>query len=470
MRPTVQIGFDLALAGFGDFFTIGDPNKGTWGTASEPLAGDILTDVSDDVRAVDIRRGRSQETSNVDASSGTITLDNRLRLYDPLASSSVTPYAPSILPRKEVTVDVGGVRQFTGIVEDWDLEYSLNGDSITKVRLTDGLTLINERTLPAGAGDTGASGTVIRLAATDVTWPLARFNLDDGTASVGVHTIDDDQNALQYMQRIANTEQGLLFVDRTGALAFRDRISPRRTFGTIFADDGSGIPFTNIQITFGTEFLYTDVQIVHLVGTAGTATGTATFSDSDAADLYGSRELSLDTLLPGSAAAEPIGDLLIERYSDPTLRVTGIDVEIDALTQSQKNQILNLELGDGVRVVFTPNGIGEPIERELAVQSVEHSITPDSHVVRVSLFDPVLLRRTGSVSGSSSNTGSVTGVVGFFGVVDNASTNTGDVTGAKGAQGTVTGSSGTSGSVTGTVLDSFILNTSELDGPDRLGS
>jgi hypothetical protein len=43
------------------------------------------------------------------------------------------------------------------------------------------------------------------------------------------------------------------------------------------------------------------------------------------------------------------------------------------------SQLLDLELGDAVRVVFTPNGIGDPISRYVAIDSIEHDIRPTDH-------------------------------------------------------------------------------------------
>jgi len=468
MRPTVQIGFDLSLAGVGDFFTLDDPTKGELDGTSFKLAGDILTDVSDDVRSVELRRGRSSETQSIDAAGGTITLDNRLRRYDPLASASVTPYAPSILPRKEVVVDIGDGRQFTGMVEDWDLQYTPGGDSVTLVQLTDGFTTLSQQTLATGAGATGLSGSVIYQTASAVDWPLGRVDLDDGTETVAAHDLDRPTNALQYMQQIANTESALLFIGKGGTLKYRDRISPRRVMGTVFADDGTGIPFRNIEISFGTEFLYTQVEITY---PSGSVTATDTFqAGSVSIANYGIRTLSLDTYLSGSAAASGIGELLVERYGDPELRIESIEVEVDALTQAQKDEILGLELGDGVEIVFTPNGIGEAIYREMAVDSIRHSIIPNSHIMQLRLFVPVLLRRSGSVSGTSSTTGSVTGSPNLVGSITGSSSTAGSVTGVKGAVGSVTGSSSTTGTVTGTALTAFVLDTSELDSNDRLSA
>lgn len=442
MRPTVRIFFDGALAGDIDALTLGDPVKGQLDNASYPLADDFA-DVSDDVRSVSLRRGRSNETNAVDAGTATVVLDNRARLYDPTAAASISPYAAAIVPRKEITVSINDAAVFTGQVEDWDLQYSTSGDSVTLAKASDGFTLLTQQTLASGAGATGLSSSVIYDTASAANWPMGRIDFDEGTAFVGAHTIDQGTKVLPYLQKITDTEQALFFIGKDGTLTFRDRISPRRTFGPRFADDGSGIPFKNIEIQYGTEFLYTQIEVEYPGGSASAQSASA------AVAAYGLTEYNLDTFLPDLSSASVIAEFLAERYGEPTFRITGVEVEIDSISPSQKADMLALELGDGVEVVFTPNSVGDPIFRELAVDSIEHNITPGSHIVALKFFEPFLISRSGSVSGSSSTSGSVTGTVGYFGEITGSESTSGSVTGTVGYVGTVTGSQGTSGFVLG---------------------
>lgn len=478
MRPTVRIFFDGALAGAIDALTLDDPIKGQLDTALYPLADDFA-DVSADVRSVRVRRGRSDETTSVDAAAATVTLDNRLRLYDPTASASISPYAAAIKPRKEITVSIGEVPVFTGQVEDWDLQYSPSGDSVTLAKASDGFTLLTQQTLASGAGFSGMSGSVIYDTASAVGWPMGRVSLDEGTAVVGPHTIDNNQKVLPYLQTIANTEQALFFIGKDGTLTFRDRIAPRRQMGTIFADDGTGIPFRNIEISYGTEFLYTQITVDYPGGSASAQSASTSIAD------YGLTNYTLNTYLPDQASASVIAEYLSGRYGEPTFRITGVDVEVDSLTPTQKGQVLDLEIGYGVTVIFTPNGVGDPIVRELAIDSIEHNISPGSHILTLKFFEPFLVRRTGSVTGTSSNTGSVTGFVGYIGDTAGSSSTSGSITGTVGYTGQITGSEGTTGFVlggegnvgrivgfsdsAGTVIGTktefgfFTLNTSALD-------
>lgn len=457
MQPTVRIGFDLNLSGTGPFFTLNDPVKGVLDNVSFVLAEDALTDVSDKVQSVSIRRGRSDETTNIDAGTANIALDNRLRLFDPTAPASVSPYGPSILPRKEILVRLGNQTVFTGQVEDWDLQYEIGGKSVTVAKASDGLTLLAERNLASGAGATGLSSSVIYETASAADWPMSRLSLDEGTASVGVHSIQNNQKALPYLQKISNTEQGLIFVSKDGALAFRDRISPRRNVRPVFADDGSGIPFQDIEIVYGTEFLYTQVIVNYPSGSASAQSASAAITN------FGLRELTLDTFLPDGTEAGVIGAFLADRYGQPTFKIVGLRVQVNQLNQQQRNQILDLELGDGVEVVFTPNGIGDPIFRELAVDGIQHDINPNSHIMSFRLFDPFLVSNSGSVEGFNGSAGAVEGFKGTFGSVQGVNGSAGAVSGSKGTFGVVAGVNGSEGTVVGVKAASFILDTSLLD-------
>jgi len=462
MQPTVKIAFDLSLSGGGDFFTLDDPVNGQLDYSPYGLAEDV-TDVTADVRSITFRRGRSSETQNVDAGNANVVLDNRFRRYDPLVSASISPYAPSIIPRKALYIELLGKRIFSGQIEDWDLQYSKDGDSISIAKTSDPFTLLTQQVLASGAGSTGLTGQVILESASAAGWSPARFDVDAGTSTIGVHDIEQDTNLLSYLQLINNAETGLLFIGKQGALTFRDRTSSLIRTSNVFADDGSGIPFSNIQIEYGTEFLYTRVE-VEWTG------GLVVAEDLTASENYGLTTLKLQTLLGTLEDAEDFAAFLVERYRNPTVRIKGLQVEINSITRLQQDAIVDLDLGSIVYVKFTPNGIGDPLFREVAIDGIEHSITPSGHSVKFNLFEPFLIRNSGSVSGSSGTAGTVIGVEGDYGLITGSSSTSGTVIGVEGDNGVIIGSSGTSGSVVGVKAALFTLDTSQLDSADTLGA
>jgi hypothetical protein len=379
---TVSLGLDLSLAGSGDFFTIGaTPLGGTAIVGALPLAGDVVTDVTSYVRSVSVRRGRSKETEKFDAGRATVVLDNRARRFDP--SYAAGPYYGSLKPRKAVTIDVEGQRVYTGQVEDWNLDYTVGGDSTASVVASDGMTLLAGRTLTGGTATSQATGARITAVLADamVDWPVARSDIDTGLATLGADVVDPGAPALAYLQSVAASEPGSLFIDRNGTLAFRDRAALQRATGTTFADDGTGIPFTAVARTTGTELVWTNVSVTY---TGGTATASATAAQDD----YGIETLDWPTLLSTSGQAQDLADFWVGRYSVPTDRIDGLEVVVgENLTAPQRGAVLALEIGDLVSVTFTPNGVGSPISQTLSVESIEHEISDGGtrHTVRLSL-------------------------------------------------------------------------------------
>ena len=382
----VRIAFDLAAGGSGDFFTLDDPTKGVLGGTVYKLAGDILEDVTEDVRAVTVRRGRSRELERYQAGAATVDLDNSGRKYDPAAGTAITPYGASMRPRKAVQITADGEPVFNGIVDDWDLDYRLNGDHIASVKMTDGLAFLAQQEIQPHTTTPGTTGERIIdiLDRSEIAWPAGKRNIDDGIATLQADAIGGTAdpkpvNALQYLQQVDEAEQGALFIASDGVLTFRDRASLQVLTTTKFADDGTGIPFTNIEAAYGSEELRNRVSVSRLNG------GTATAEDADSIAAYGAIDYDISgSLLADDTQAQALADLIVTRYAEPLLRIDALEVVTNALTQAQTQEVLALELGDLVQVVYTPSGIGDAIDQFVRLDQIEHTIEAAQHRIKFS--------------------------------------------------------------------------------------
>ena len=382
----VRIAFDLAAGGAGNFFTLDDPVKGELDDAPFGLAGDILEDVTDDVRSVSVRRGRSRELERYQAGAATVTLDNSDRKYDPAAGTAVTPYGASMRPRKAVQITTAGQAVFAGVVDDWDLDYSLNGDHVASVKITDGFVFLANQEIEPHTATAQATGARINaiLDRAEIAWPPGKRAIDDGVATLQADAIGGTAdpkpvNALTYLQKVDEAEQGALFIGADGSLTFRDRSSLQVLTEVLFADDGTGIPFTNIAASYGAEELRNRVTVSRLNG------GTATAEDSQSITDYGAIDYEIrDSLLADDTQAQDLADRIVARYAEPLLRVDGIEVVLNQITPAQVTQVLALELGSLVRVLFTPSGIGDAIDQFVTLDGIEHSIDATQHRVRLS--------------------------------------------------------------------------------------
>lgn len=380
----VTIAFDLSANGIGDYFTLDNATKGVLNNATYFYAGDVAVDVTEYVKKISTRRGRSKQLEKFTSGSSTITLDNRTRVFDPTVGTAISPFAGQIEPNKAVTVSVAGHSVYSGLIQDWNLSYSPDGQSEAEISCADPFALLAQTIVAAGTATSQKTGA--RIAS-----QLQALGFGGGTAiATGQATligdvIKEDQNGLQYLQKIESSEPGAFFAAKDGTLIFRDRLATQSWNGIVFADDGSGIPFVELEVEYGTEQLYTSVQVTRSNGTAtvGTAIAVNTLSKST----YGNTTLNVDTLLSTDAQMSDLASFLLGRFDSPKYRITKLVTIVDALTSTQAGQILELELADVVEFVFTPNNIGTQIVQFLVIDQIEHEITPELHKVTLQVSE-----------------------------------------------------------------------------------
>jgi hypothetical protein len=105
----VFIGFGLEVAGLGDFFTLNDPVKGQLDNTNFTLANsEVLVDISEDVRSIRTRRGRSRELEKFNAGSIDILLSNANRKYDP-TNARTTQSSVNLSTNPSFELDIAGI-------------------------------------------------------------------------------------------------------------------------------------------------------------------------------------------------------------------------------------------------------------------------------------------------------------------------------------------------------------------------
>lgn len=388
-RPETQvfIAFDLAAGGDDNFFTLDDPVKGELDNTEFLLAGDVLVDVTEDVRRVSVRRGRSRQLEAFQAGNALVELNNDQRKYDPGAGTAITPYGVSMRPRKEVVIQSNGERIFTGVVDDWDLQYSLNNDHIASVDCVDQFVSLANQFIDRHTTTSQTTGERIDaiLSRSEVEF-RGITDIDTGSATLQADVVSNTEpaNLLSYLQRVERAEPGALFISADGLLTFRGRTDLQNATGKVFADDGTGMPFSNIVVAYGSEELRNRVTVSIQGG--GTATATAQSS----VDVYGFIDFELqDTLLADVGQAGTLATWLANTYSEPQLRVDALEVNLLGLTTEQTNEVITLDLGDVIEVKYTPSGIGDEIRAFASIDSIEHVVQPDQHVVRFDLSQTI---------------------------------------------------------------------------------
>lgn len=375
----IEIGFNAEDSTFGPFFTLGSETKGVLGGTQFVLGDFVFFDITDRAKSYQIDRGKNRRFSNVPAGAAGIRFNNHDRAFDPTYPSS--PFFGQIIPRRQVVITAGTVVQFNGFIDDWNLTYTVDGDSIADAVAKDVTSFFSKQVLTAGTPVAQTTGERINAVLDDpeVDWSPTLRDIDTGTRNTGTQEIEANTNAFNYINKVSETEQGIFFVDKQGRASFRDATIEVSAATTVTFGQSTGIPYSGIQVTFGSELLYNEVVIANVGG------GTATASDLDSQGTYGIRNLTITDLL--GADDQQSVDLaleLVEQYSEPEFRVENLVVDLHALDEADQNAVLGIELGDVSEIIFRPNNIGDDILRFGRVISIQHDVNTEVHIVRLS--------------------------------------------------------------------------------------
>jgi hypothetical protein len=379
--PTLEVvfAFDADAGGETNFFTLDDPVAGVLDNTEFTLGGEFsLVDVTEYVRNVTVSRGRSRLVDKVQSGSSTIVLDNRQRLFDPTAGTAVSPYADSIVPRKNVSVRVNDEPVFTGLVDDWNLSFPANNDYTTEAQCADGFLSLAQVTVGTATQSAELSGTRVESVLTDAAWPLSKRNIDAGEVSLQADTPSANTNLVDYLSRVSDTELGAFFMSRDGDATFKDRLAVQQ-FTNPLVIGGTGIPFESVEVDYGSEQLYNRVELTRDNG------GTAIATDATSQTTYGINEFSRSNLLfDDDTELKDLADYLLTLYKDPVFRIEQVTIVLEALTTAQQRSVAALDITDPVEVTFTPT-VGPSITQFATVDKIEFSLSPSRSAVKLSV-------------------------------------------------------------------------------------
>lgn len=376
----VEIGFDLSGLPDAEFAKLDDAFFGILDAPQTILGGAIFQDVTPSVISYGIGRGKSRQLDRYQAGKANITLNNNTRIFDPLFGES--PYRGQLLPKRALRITSNNVIQYEGLIDDWDLTYSPQGNSFAGIIASDAFAQFSNQTLTGGTQTPQTTGQRIAtiLSNSGVQWPNTRTDLETGRQGLQNDFIADGTGALQYLNLLTDSEPGSLFIGKSGDVVFRDRAAESAGTPLLFSDDGTGVAYQGLEVIYGAELLFNEVTVERKNG--GTAVATDTASQNE----YGILSLSRTGLpLDNDTSAENLAEYLVAQFAEPEYRFESIEVEIIDLPTATQTAILDLELNDFVRVKFTPNNRPPAIDRLAEVIRINQTVTETSHRISFGL-------------------------------------------------------------------------------------
>ena len=228
-------------------------------------------------------------------------------------------------------------------------------------------------------GDGEITGARITRILDLIGWPAAARAIDNGEHILGPAVIGT--NALDYLQAVAASEQGRLFMSRDGKVTFhaRDRFITEATESTsqfTFSDDGAGDAiYGGAKFVYDERHLYNQAVITRVGGTPVTIDNTSSQAE------YGPLTRRLDgLLLRDEGQARSIGEYVVYRYNQPQVRAESWELQPEVDADSFAD-VFGLEIGHRVTVENKPSNKGTQFALDLHVEQVTEQIVPQGWAI-----------------------------------------------------------------------------------------
>lgn len=380
--PTVRVRIGFTS----NEFTLDDLVRGVLDTG-ELGGGVTLSDVTSDAQSISVNRGRSRDLDSFSTGNARIRLLNNARKYENTNTSS--PYYPGIEPlivlHIDATTDGGSNYEdiFVGFVTDIALSYPDSSNSFADFSASDGFMKLANTALINASFGSQTSGVLVSsvLDNANVKYSTNR-NIEAGVSTMqslsGV-----SENTLSVLQKIERSENGLLFMDRSGSLQFKSRHTTfPSTPSATFSDDGSDVPYLQVNYINDDNEIY---NIVNLTRIGGSAQQT---EDVASQGKYLIRTLQRSGLYNNSdAEVLNAANFLLGKFNNAIIRFDDLVVDLTEASTGNQNTVLAREVGDVIKVELTPPGSGSPsqITSNEIIDSISFNITPDLFTIQYKL-------------------------------------------------------------------------------------
>jgi hypothetical protein len=214
-------------------------------------------------------------------------------------------------------------------------------------------------------------GFIVEPAGTSVNYFDGRWNPYEGMASAST------AYEIAWAGLPAESQSGLLTSVASAITAPAVYSFAAGNAQSIFA--GTAIYFTDIQVVYGSEQLYNDVQVVGINATAVT-------EDTTSQSLYGLRGYSqTDNLTTSTTKPAEIASAFLGEFRLPEYRAEQMTVALEALSVSHQNIVLGIEIRDVVRVAFQPSATGANVDKYYQVLGISSNSDVERDAITFSL-------------------------------------------------------------------------------------
>jgi hypothetical protein len=163
-------------------------------------------------------------------------------------------------------------------------------------------------------------------------------------------------------------------VSTATVLTFADTNSQGTAYG-----NGTGIPFTDLEVVYASEQLYNKVQVIGV-------NATAVVEDTASQLLYGLRGYGqTDNLTTSTSKPAEIASAFLGEFRLPEYRAQALTVALESLGSAVQTSVLGIDIRDVVRVCFQPSAQGGVVDKYYQVLGVNSNTDVERDAITLNL-------------------------------------------------------------------------------------
>lgn len=363
-------------------------------------------DISDIVITANTRRGRSRELDKIEAGYAVITVIDENGDFNP--DNDASPYYGKLKPGNKIRLypdyddGTGSFRYpdiFTGYVFNYGTRFSMGVNQANQITIEayDAFKIFNLVSITEVTNSTTGDSSDERIGQIldEISWPAGLRTFETSALSLA-----DDQGdlrtVLDAIRQVEDTEVGLVFVDGSGKVEFKNRTTansqPDYDSAYKFSDDGIETSYNDLRLTQNDDVLINRVTVKSFNNSTE-----VTVFDSTSETTYFSRSAERgNVLLTSTTDLTSVANQLLANYKDSSLQIERI-----ILNLSEYEQIDRVIAGLYFDIFEIPVWIKKTLPGNTSItrlgylQGVNHDITSNTWLVTgftgiTSFFDPYI--------------------------------------------------------------------------------
>lgn len=380
-------------ATFGYPITLDSPNAilGT-ATLASSASGNLIVNVSDQCVSARLSGGYNLIQGQFQANQATFRLIDPNGDWNP--SNTASPYYGYLTPNRKIrftaNTQTDGYFLFSGYITSYNYTYPKDQDlGYVDLTCVDAFRLLNLAGITTVAGTSAGqtTGTRIGNILDQVSFPASLRSIEAGSTTVQADPATT-RTALAAIQNCEFSEQGAFYIDGAGFATFKSRQNVQAAAGqtaTLFANDGTGIGYFNINPTLDDKLVINQATIKRIGGTA------QTYQNAASVAKYFPHSVNYDNLVVQTDSdALNIATSYVQTRAETSIRIDAIT--LDLTTPNYAAGIaaaLGFKYFTNVRVKNVGQD-GSTINKELQVVGISHDITPNSWKTTFTLSEPLV--------------------------------------------------------------------------------